>query len=47
MVQQERVSRGLWVVVRPNSLKLVQVVSAEHGPVSRQVLKVVHDDGNE
>lgn len=39
--------RGFWVIVRPNPLKLVQVVSAEHGPVSCEILKVVHDDSDE
>lgn len=38
--------RGFWVIIRPNSLKLIQVVSTEDSPVSCQVFKVVHDDGN-
>lgn len=44
---ERRLSRGLGIVVGPDSLELVQVVGAEHGPVARQVFKVVHDDGNE
>lgn len=43
----KRFSRGLWIIVRPNSLKLVQLVSAEYSPVSCQIFKVVHDDSNE
>ena len=39
--------RGLRVVVGPDSLKLVQMVGAQHGPVSSQVLKVIHDDSDE
>lgn len=39
--------RGFWIVVRPNSLELVQVVSSQHRPVASQILKVVHDDGDE
>ena len=43
---EKQVVRCLWIVVRPNSLKLIQVVSTEHSPVSCEVLKVVHDDSN-
>lgn len=46
-MREESSSRGFWVVVRPDSLKLVQVVSSQNRPVSCQVFKVVHDDGNE
>lgn len=45
-VWEESVLRGLGVVVRPNPLKLIKVVSTEHGPVSCEVFKVVHDDSN-
>lgn len=45
--QRREVSRGLGIVVGPDSLELVQVVRPEHGPVPSQVLKVVHDDGDE
>ncbi len=38
---------GIWVVLRPHANVLVQVVGAEDGAVSRQVVKVVHDDGDE
>lgn len=41
------VLRGFWVIVRPNPLELVQVVSAEHSPVSCEVFKVVHDHSDE
>lgn len=43
----EQVVRSLWIVVRPNPLELVEVVSPQHSPVSGQIFKVVHDDGNE
>lgn len=45
--EEKRVLRGLRVVVGPHPLELVQVVSAQHSPVSGQVFKVVHDDSNE
>lgn len=40
-------SRSLWVVLRPDGLELVQVMRAQDGPVPREVVKVVHDDGHE
>lgn len=43
----EIISRGFRVVIRPHPLKLVQVVGAQDRPVSCQVFKVVHDDGDE
>ena len=39
-------SLGFGVILRPDSLKFVQVVGTQDGPVPRQVVKVVHDDGN-
>lgn len=40
-------SLGFGVILRPDSLKFVQVVGTQDGPVPRQVVKVVHDDGYE
>lgn len=39
--------RGLWVVIWPDSFKLIEVMSAQHSPVSGQILKVIHDDSDE
>ena len=36
-----------WVVFCPYSNKLVQMVSAQNGRVTGEVIKVVHDDSNE
>lgn len=38
---------GGGVVLGPDPLELVEVVGAEDGPVARQVVEVVHDDGHE
>ena len=35
------------VVLRPQTDELIQVVRAQDGPVPRQVVEVVHDDGHE
>ena len=43
--EQHLLSTG--VVLGPDSDELVQVVSPQDGAVSRQVVKVVHDDGHE
>lgn len=40
-------SLGLRVVLCPDGLELVQVVRAQDGPVSREVVKVVHDHSHE
>ena len=40
-------SLGFRVILCPNSLKFIQVVGTQDGPVPRQVVKVVHDDGYE
>jgi len=40
-------SPGCRVVLRPHADVFVQVVRPQDGGVSRQVLKVVHDDGDE
>ena len=36
-----------WVVLRPNSDKLVQVMSSQNGGIACQVIEVVHDDSHE
>lgn len=36
--------RGLWVILSPDLLKLVQVVGAQDRPVTCQVVKIVHND---
>ena len=38
---------GVGVVLGPQADKLVQVVGTQDGPVPGQVVKVVHDDGDE
>ena len=38
---------GAWVVLRPNSDKLVQVMSSQNGGIACQVIEVVHDDSHE
>ena len=38
---------GVRVVLRPERDELPQVVGAQDGPVPRQVVEVVHDDGHE
>lgn len=40
-------SRGFWVILCPDGLKLIQVVRAQDGPVPCEVVKVVHDDSYE
>lgn len=40
-------SRGVWIVFRPYSDVFVEVMSAQDGGVSRQVVEVVHDDSHE
>lgn len=40
-------SLGLRVVLCPDGLELVQVVRAQDGPVSREVVEVVHDHSHE
>ena len=38
---------GLWVVFGPHTDELFEMVWSEYGPVSCQVVEVVHDDRNE
>ena len=38
---------GAWIVFGPDPDELVEMMSAEDGRVSGQVVKVVHDDGDE
>ena len=37
---------GVWVVLGPERHELPQVVGAEDGPVTGEIVKVVHDDGH-
>jgi hypothetical protein len=39
--------RCVWIVFCPYSHKLVQVMGTQDGRVSRQIVKVVHDDSDE
>lgn len=39
-------SLGLWVVLCPDGLELIQVVRAQDGPVTCEVVEVVHDDSH-
>lgn len=38
---------GVGIVLGPQANKLVQVVWPENRPISRQVVEIVHDNGNE
>ena len=38
---------GVWVILRPEVNKLPEMVGPEDGPIPREVVEVVHDDGNE
>ena len=38
---------GVWVILRPKVNKLSKMVGPKDGPVPREVIEVVHDDGNE
>lgn len=38
---------GIGIVFGPQPNKLVQVMRPENRPISRQVVKVVHDNGDE
>ena len=38
---------GVWVILRPEVNKLPEMVGPEDGPVPREVVEVVHDDGHE
>ncbi len=38
---------GIWVVLGPEAHEFVQVVRTKDGPIPGEVVKVVHDDGNE
>ena len=40
-------SLGIGIIFRPQSDKLIQVMWSQNGPISSQVVKVVHDDGDE
>ena len=40
-------SRGSWVIFRPHSDVLVQMMRSKYRWVSRQVVKIVHDDSHE
>lgn len=40
-------SLGFWIVFGPYPLKLVEVMRSQDGPITRQIVKVVHDDGHE
>lgn len=37
---------SLWVVFSPDPLELVKMMWPQDRPVTRQVVKVVHDDGH-
>lgn len=40
-------SRGVWVVFSPYPNKFIKMMSAEDGWVPRQVIEIIHYDGNE
>ena len=40
-------SFGIRIVFTPQPDKLVEMVGAQNGPIPGQVVKVIHDDGNE
>lgn len=37
---------SFWVIFSPDSLKLVKVMGSQNWPITRQVVKVVHDDSH-
>lgn len=39
-------SRSIWVILGPYSDKLVQVVSAQYGRISRQIVEIVHNNSH-
>ena len=45
-VQYEGALLCFRVVLGPDPLELVQVMRAQDRPIARQVIKVVHDDGD-
>ena len=38
---------GIWIIFRPEMDKFSQMMRAKDGPITGEVVKVVHDDGNE
>lgn len=36
---------GFRIIFRPDSFELIQVVWPQNGPITSQIIKVVHDDG--
>jgi len=38
---------GLWIVLGPKSDELFEMVWTKDGPITRQVIEVVHYDGHE
>lgn len=38
---------GLRIVFRPDPLELIQMMRAQNRPIACQIVKVVHDDGDE
>lgn len=39
-------SLGFRVIFGPDPFELIQVVWPENGPITGQIVKVIHDDGN-
>lgn len=37
---------SFWVVLGPDPLELIQMMRSQDRPVTRQVIKVVHDDSH-
>ena len=38
---------GVRIVLAPQTDKLVQMVRTQDGPIARQIIKVIHNDGHE
>ena len=38
---------SIWVIFRPKVDKLGQMMRSQNGPITSEIVKVVHDDGNE
>ena len=38
---------SIWVIFRPKVDKLGQMMRSQNGPITSEIVKVIHDDGNE
>ena len=45
-VQMFDSASGIGIVLTPQPHKLIQMVRTKNGPISRQIIKVIHDDSH-